>query len=325
MDEQTTKILELYNNTKINKTKIIKKSKDRDYSLAELTVLSCIDAIVRYDQCNGNGFEWDLNKVLRMIILSSIDSDTLASLKKGKQYQALVDEFVENRTNESEMAGISLRMSSCNYRDDDPVINEFNKNFGSLHNVIRQGHIYWAAKGERLESDLEHTYGTLLLAIGIESEYDYAIDFNKVLETLTVHEADEIIMGDPTEWDLSGEERLLQSTNAINFVFRNFKNKDKYIRNLDNFNNAKNAPDIESEYEHLIDKLEYLLQVKTYQDQKRYDFKHRPDNVVTRSERVRQIIENGAQDVFEVHYEYDKDRFTRFPCLRRILEQSKKM
>ena len=67
------------------------------------------------------------------------------------------------------------------------------------------------------------------------------------------------------------------------------------------------------------------MQVKVYDMQGRYDFEHYPDNVVTRSSRVQQIIHDGATSVFDVHYEYDKDRYYALPCMRRILEDTRKL
>ena len=54
-----------------------------------------------------------------------------------------------------------------------------------------------------------------------------------------------------------------------------------------------------------------------------YDFESYPRNVVTESNRVQDIISRGAQSVFDVHYEYDKSRYSKLPCMRRILEETK--
>ena len=54
-------------------------------------------------------------------------------------------------------------------------------------------------------------------------------------------------------------------------------------------------------------------------------FNNVPSNVVTNSSSVRSIIEKGADSVFDVHYEYDKSKYTKMPCFRRILEETKKL
>ena len=65
------------------------------------------------------------------------------------------------------------------------------------------------------------------------------------------------------------------------------------------------------------------MQVKMYEKEGRYDYSHIPENVVTTSSSVRRIMENGSECVFDVHYEYDKDKYNRIPCFRRILEKTK--
>ena len=49
---------------------------------------------------------------------------------------------------------------------------------------------------EGYENVLDHIYGTLLLALGIQSEYKYCLDYEKLFSTLLLHETDEIVLGD---------------------------------------------------------------------------------------------------------------------------------
>ena len=51
---------------------------------------------------------------------------------------------------------------------------------------------------ERIESVAEHIYGTLILAIALDSEYKLNVDMFKVLKMLTLHELEEILMPDYT-------------------------------------------------------------------------------------------------------------------------------
>ena len=54
----------------------------------------------------------------------------------------------------------------------------------TLKNKVRSGLLLWKVDKDRLESVAEHIYGTCILAIGIDSEYDLDIDLNKVLKIL---------------------------------------------------------------------------------------------------------------------------------------------
>jgi hypothetical protein len=196
------------------------------------------------------------------------------------------------------------------------------KQFATLRERMRRGHIYWGDKGERLESDLEHIYGTLVITLGLESEYDFALNFNEIIETMLIHEADEIILDDPTDFDYTPEQRKVLTDDAVLRVFGNVKNGKHYMHLLDGFERKE---DINNQYKHLIDKIEYTMQVKMNQLRARYDFANRPKNAATESDIVKKIIENGASDTFEVQYEYDKHRYHDFPCLRRILELTKNL
>ena len=318
---ESKNVLDFYVKANENKHKILKIDKERDLSVAEMAVMSCLDAIARYDQFPASEVEWSLDKELRMIILSTLDGK-MDNLKKKDEYKSLVKELNERQTLEAKRAEVSMYFGGYSLPEDDPIIEEFNENNRKLRTKIRQGHIYWGAKGDRLESILEHIYGTLVIMLGIESEYGYSVDFNKIFLTLILHEENEIINGDETEWDLPKDEKLSKEKIANRIILKNFREKDKYISLLDDFVDVKG---LDMEYAHLADKLEYDLQVKLYDLEGRYDFEHRPDNVVTRSSSVRGIIDNGADNVFDVHYEYDKNRYYNIPCLRRILEDSRKL
>jgi hypothetical protein len=321
MPNQSKNVLDFYVRAFSNKNNIVLHIAERDLSVAECAVLSCLDAIARDDQYPVSEANWDLNKELRMIILSTLDGK-FDNLKKKDEYQSLVDEFKERKTLESKRAEISIYFGGYAMPEENPVISEFNRKNRTLRTTIRQGHIYWGAKGDRLESILEHIYGTLIIMLGIESEYGYCLDYNKIFKTLILHETNEIKDGDETEWDVSPEVKKAKEKAAVREILKDFNKASEYIELLDNFIDVKG---LEAEYGHLSDKAEYDLTVRMYDLEGRYDFENRPDNVVTRSERVRKIIDNGANTVFDVHYEYDKNRYYNIPCLRRILEDSRNL
>ena len=181
-----------------------KYNKDRNFSSAELSVLACIDAVVRHSVYSNSNCDWNLSRVIRLILLDSLSNKMYPVDDK---YKKIIDEIEYDSSLEAKMAKISIN-SIENKKETDPVINNFNNNYLKLQKVIRKGHIYWGVKGDRLESILEHIYGTLILAMGIETEYNYKIDFDKILTMLLLHETEEIKIGDLTEWDgVSKEEK----------------------------------------------------------------------------------------------------------------------
>lgn len=301
-EERSKNILKFYLKANKNKEKTIGGTEViRPYSIAEDTVMSCINALL-LDEENASS-------KIRYYLLSSLE-DKMIDLKKELDYWNYLGYSFENQR--------PLRYekpSKENYAS-----RKVYKNYLTLRNKIRQGHIYWGAKGDRLESILEHIYGCLVLTLGIESEYDYKVNFDRVMKMLLLHETEEIKIGDLTEWDISKEEKEVKGKMAVNELLSELEGKEELLSLIDEFNDKKT---IESSYANLIDKLEYDMQVKVYELEGRYDFEHYPDNVVTRSKRVQDIINNGAGSVFNVHYEYDKERYYPIPCMRRILEETK--
>ena len=61
-----------------------------------------------------------------------------------------------------------------------------------LKDKLRSGWIQWNIDRERVESVAEHIYGTCILAIAIDSEFDLNIDLYKVVMMLVLHEIEEV-------------------------------------------------------------------------------------------------------------------------------------
>ena len=70
-----------------------------------------------------------------------------------------------------------------------------------LKDKIRRGWEIWNIDRERIESVAEHIYGTCILAIAIDSEFDLNIDLYKVIMMLVLHEIEEVKIGDLSPWD----------------------------------------------------------------------------------------------------------------------------
>lgn len=142
-----------------------------------------------------------------------------------------------------------------------------------LKNLIRTGWTDWNVKKERLESVAEHIFGVQSLAIAMKSEYDYDLDFNKVLFMLAIHELEEIYIGDLTYIDISKEEKLKIGHEAIKKVLSSLKDKD-YLENLiKEFDERKTK---EAIFAYQCDKLECDLQCKLYDEELNVDIYSRP-------------------------------------------------
>ena len=123
-----------------------------------------------------------------------------------------------------------------------------------LKNVIRTGWKHWEVDRDRLESVAEHIFGCLILAIGIDSEYKLGIDMYKVLKMLTLHELEEIIMGDLTlRANITNEEKLRKGKECVSIVVKDLFKKEEIENLLDEFNAHITK---ESKFCYHIDKIE---------------------------------------------------------------------
>ena len=133
-----------------------------------------------------------------------------------------------------------------------------------LKNVIRTGCKDWHVKRERIESVAEHIYSTQMLAIAMYSEFQYDIDIYKVIYMLAVHELEEILIGDLTQFQISREEKEKLGHQAIEDVLSSLKDKD-FIKNIIfEFDERKTK---EADFAYHIDKLECDLQCKLYDEE----------------------------------------------------------
>lgn len=188
----------------------------------------------------------------------------------------------------------------------------------TLKEVERTGWKYWnVSKDKRIESIAEHIYGTQHLAMAIFSEFNLKIDIFKVVTMLSLHESEEINMGDKTPFDgISEEEKLNMGKKAVEKTFSALTKREVFTSLIDEFN-TKQTP--EAQFAYLCDKMECDLQAKKYSDEGRCSF----DNISSKllnDPRVKKIIENGAKTVADVFIEYDTYRYTESPIFSELIK-----
>ncbi len=133
-----------------------------------------------------------------------------------------------------------------------------------LKNVIRTGWKDWHVERERLESVAEHIYSAQMLAIAMYSEFDYDVDIYKVIYMLAVHELEEILIGDLTQFQISREEKAKLGHEAIEKVLNSLGDKEKIKEIIYEFDERKTK---EADFAYHIDKLEADLQCKLYDEE----------------------------------------------------------
>ena len=176
-----------------------------------------------------------------------------------------------------------------------------------LKDKLRSGWIQWNIDRERVESVAEHIYGTCILAIAIDSEFDLNIDLYKVVMMLVLHEIEEVKIGDITPFDnVTKEEKRKIGKQAVQEVFRDLTKKNEYIELIEEFENLETK---ESKFAKMCDKLEADIQVKLYCEEKSLDINKEANANNIKEERVQKLLENGEKTIADLFIEYSRPVF----------------
>ena len=159
-----------------------------------------------------------------------------------------------------------------------------------LKNIIRTGWKDWHVQRERLESVAEHIYSTQMLAIAINSEFNYDIDIFKVVYMLAIHELEEILIGDLTQFQISREEKAKLGHEAIKKVLSNLADKEYIESIILEFDERKTK---EADFAYHIDKLECDLQCKLYDEEGTVSIDLEKDISNIHDESVMKLLQEG--------------------------------
>lgn len=178
---------------------------------------------------------------------------------------------------------------------------------------------HWNVSKDRLESIAEHVYGACILALSIDSEFKTNLDINKVIKMLVLHELGEVIIGDITPFDnITPEEKMKKEHEAMREVIGDLVNQEEFLSLLFEFDEKKTK---EAIFAHHCDKLEADIQAKVYQDMGcQHPLDEQEDNVVFKSNRVQQMVKDGAQTAFDIWYEWDKSLYYDDEDFARLLD-----
>lgn len=191
---------------------------------------------------------------------------------------------------------------------------------------IRSGwdETHWNVSKERLESIAEHVYGTCILAISIDSEFETYLNINKVIKMLAIHEIGEVVIGDITPFDnITHEEKMKIEHKAMKNVLGDLIKKDELYSLLLEFDNQKTK---EAIFAHYCDKMEADIQAKVYQDMGcQHSLDEQENNIVFKSQRVQQMVKDGAKSVFNIWYEWDKTLYCDDETFANILDYLKEI
>lgn len=173
-----------------------------------------------------------------------------------------------------------------------------------LKNKIRNGWKVWNIERERVESVAEHIYGTCILAISIDSEFDLEIDIYKAVMMIVLHELEEIKIGDLTPFDkITVEERRRIGKKAVEEVLECLEKKVNYIELIEEFEEMKTK---ESIFVKMCDKLEADIQSKLYCEEGCMDINNEKNKELLKDDRINKLLENGAKTISDLFIENDR-------------------
>lgn len=186
---------------------------------------------------------------------------------------------------------------------------------------IRTGWIEIGIEKDRLESVAEHIFGTLILAIGIDSEYELKLDMYKILKMLTLHELEEILMPDYTiRSNITAEQKIEKGKICVHKVTEGLLKQREIEELLEEFNERKSK---EAIFCYHIDKIECDFQAKIYDLEGKMDLEKTRTDLVYYKDRANQI-DQIAKTASDFWIEFDKPRYEDDEIFKELIEEIQK-
>jgi len=179
-----------------------------------------------------------------------------------------------------------------------------------LKHLIRTGWKDWGVNKERVESVAEHIYGTQMLAIAMWSEYNYDIDLMKVLSMLAIHELEEAVIGDLTQFQIDKTVKEELGHNAVKEILKNLMSGKEIEKLIFEFDERKSK---EALFAYQCDKLECDLQCKIYDEENCVDLTKQTENKTADNDLVKKLLSEGKSwsemwmTFGQQRYNYDKN------------------
>ena len=177
-----------------------------------------------------------------------------------------------------------------------------------LKDKIRSGWKVWNIDRKRVESVAEHIYGTCILAIAIDSEFDLKINISKVVMMLVLHEIEEIKIGDLTPFDkVTKEEKRKLGKQAVEEILNTLSKKVDYINLIEEFEEMQTR---ESIFAKMCDKLEADIQCKLYCEENAISLEEPKNALLLKDERVQTLLKRGEKTIADLFIENDRPIYT---------------
>lgn len=130
-----------------------------------------------------------------------------------------------------------------------------------------------------------------MLAIAMKSEYQYDVDIMKVIFMLAVHELDETVIGNLTQFQISKDKKEKLEHEAVNRILGGLLDGNQIEGLFLEFDSHNTK---ESIFAYQCDKLECDLQRKLYDEEGCVDLDKQEDNDTMKNARVQELLKTGA-------------------------------
>ena len=186
---------------------------------------------------------------------------------------------------------------------------EFYYKASELKDLLRSGAIQWRVNKERMESIAEHTYGCMILAIALQSELDIDVDLARVLEMITVHELEELSIGDITPLDKIDKDSLkAKARESVYNLVKNLKSGERLIGLVDEFEDCNTK---EAKFAKAIDKLECVLEFKKYQDLGQVSLSNVTEEMLE-NKYLKAYVDDGKYDLADIFFLFHMKAYKDF-------------
>jgi putative hydrolase of HD superfamily len=189
-----------------------------------------------------------------------------------------------------------------------------------LKDVIRTGWQNWSVDRARVESVAEHVYGVSQLALAMWSEYDYDIDINKVALMIAVHELEETVIGDLTQFQISKEEKNRIGHEAVNRILSELSEGEEIKEIIMEFDERKTK---EAKFAYMCDKLECDIQCKLYDEEACVDLAMQEKNKTFYDPNVQKLLNEG-KCWSEMWMEFGRSKYDYDDNFREVSEYAEK-
>lgn len=188
-----------------------------------------------------------------------------------------------------------------------------------LKNIIRTGWKKWNVNRDRLESIAEHIFGVQSLAIAMCSQYEYDVDLYKVIFMLSVHELEEILIGDLTEWDVSKDDKINEGHKAIKEILSNLLSGEQIEELILEFDARETK---EALFAYHCDKLECCIQCRLYDEENCVDLNKQENNNIYNTDIIQNLL-NKEGNWSRMWLEYDRSKFSQDSNFEEVLDYVK--